>query len=736
MVRVRLSLAAALAAALIASVPGGTLAAVPSGAATDGAVTSRVTVDKGYALVQLAGAPLSTYAKTKPAPGKKIDFSSANVKSYKAHLAAVRNQFKQWLHTAAPKAQVVKGYDLSLNAVAVKLNGTALATIAKSSLVVRAEYEGLYYPTSDPDLAAISAIEGWTNAGQTPATAGEGVKVGVIDTGIDVKSPCFSDAGYPAITQLGQKAYTNNKVFVARVFNNKLNQNGFDAAPVQEHGTHVAGTIACDFDTPASVDGVAIPYGISGVAPHALLGNYNIFPGDVLNARSEDILNALDAAYADGMDIVNMSLGGGQKGIQDLVAVAVDNLDQANMISAVAAGNSGPGFSTVESPGSASRALTAGASTVGHFVGTPLTVGAASYGLAAGDFSKVESDLTAPLGVAPGGTAATGGLGTACAALAPNSMTGKIAVISRGVCSFTTKVRFAQDAGAVAAVIVNNAAGDPVAMATDGTLPAPTIPAYMASLADRPALAAADGQTATISAVESYFQTTNTDIMAGFSSQGPTNVDFRVKPDVVAPGVNVLSSIPNSFCDGQPCFAFFQGTSMATPHLAGVAAILVQQHPTWPAWAIRSAVVNTADTGVLTSSANGTSTVTDVNITGSGRVNLASATTAQVVLDPVSVSFGATPSGSGQTRSYTVTMKNVTDSTATFGLAIAAWGATHGVTFSVDRPSVTLASGTSATFHVVATFAKTAPAGSNQAWLNVSVGNSIVAHAAVYALVK
>ena len=83
----------------------------------------------------------------------------------------------------------------------------------------------------------------------------------------------------------------------------------------------------------------------------ALLGNYNIFPGDVLNARSEDILNALDAAYEDGFDVANMSLGGNAHGIQDLLTVAVDNLDQANMVVAVAAGNSGPGLFTVESPG-------------------------------------------------------------------------------------------------------------------------------------------------------------------------------------------------------------------------------------------------------------------------------------------------------------------------------------------------------------------------------------------------
>ncbi|HEY4751993.1 MAG TPA: S8 family serine peptidase, partial [Candidatus Limnocylindrales bacterium] len=550
--------------------------------------------------------------------------------------ASVRNAFRKWLQTAAPKAQVVKGYDISLNAVAVKLNGTPLSTLGTSPLVVRAEYEGLYYPTADdPDLGAISAAEGWANAGQTSATAGSGVKVGVIDTGIDITNPCFSDAGYAPIAQLGQTKYTNNKVFVAKVFSNKLNQSGFDAAPAQDHGTHVAGTIACDFGTPATVNGVAIPYGLSGVAPHALLGSYNIFPGTLLNARSEDILNALDAAYTDGMDVVNMSLGGGQKGVQDLLTVAVDNLDQANMISAVAAGNSGPGFSTVESPGSAARALTAGASSVGHFVGTPMTAGSDTFALASGDFKAVSADVMATLAVVMSG----GSMGLACTSLPVGSLTGKIAVVSRGTCSFSTKIRFAQEAGAAVAVVVNNVAGDPVAMGTDGTPNQPTIPAYMAAMAGRDGLIADNGVSATIPVAESYFQTTNTDIMAGFSSQGPTNVDYRVKPDVTAPGVNVLSSIPAAFCAAPPCFAFFQGTSMATPHIAGSAAVLRQQHPDWPAWAVRSAVVNTADVGVLTDAQTGTHVVTDVNTTGAGRENLASATTAQVVLDSVSVSF-------------------------------------------------------------------------------------------------
>ena len=337
-------------------------------------------VDKGYAIVQLKGDPLSTSVKTKPAQGKKIDFNSATTKSYRAQLSAVRNSFKSWLRVNAPKAKVTGEFDISLNALSVQLNGTALSTLLTAPQVKTAQYEGLYYPTADPtiedpDLSLISAMGAWTANGGSSATAGQGIKVAIVDTGVDQTHPCFDDTGYPDQTQLGDKSFTNKKVIVAKVFNNKTPSMHYTPAAVQEHGTHVAGTVACNASTPATVAGVAIPYSISGVAPRALLGNYNIFPGNVTNARSEDILNALDAAYADGMDVANMSLGGNAHGIQDLLTVAVDNLDQANMVVAVAAGNSGPGHYTVESPGSAARALTAGASTVPHFVGAPVTAG-------------------------------------------------------------------------------------------------------------------------------------------------------------------------------------------------------------------------------------------------------------------------------------------------------------------------------------------------------------------------
>jgi subtilisin family serine protease len=730
--RLTLALAAALIAALVVG--------APAGAATRPQVdgTAKATRDRTYALVQLRGAPLSTSVKTRPAPGKKIDFGSTKVRSYRAELAATRNEFKAWLRRNAPKAQVVKGFDIALNGVSVKLNGTSLATLRKSPLVRHAELQGVYRPTADPDLALISALEGWAAAGLGSADAGEGVKVGVIDTGIDATHPCFDDAGYPDHLQLGDRRFTNNKVIVARVFHNKAGSRGYTAEAIQDHGTHVAGTVACNFETPATVSGADIPYDISGVAPRALLGNYNVFPGDDADARSEDILNAMEAAYVDGMDVVNMSLGGNANGIQDLLTIAVDNLDRANLVFAISAGNDGPGHYTVGSPGSAARALTAGASTVPHFVGAPLTVGGATYGVAAGDFATVDADLTAPLGVVLNGS---GDLSNACTAgdgaPAAGSLAGEIALVSRGVCAFSEKIRNAQDAGAVATIVVNNVAGDPTAMGLGGIANEPTIPAYMAAMGDRAALVAADGQSATIDADNAYFATANADIMAGFSSQGPTDVDFRVKPDVVAPGVNVLSSIPQSFCEANvDCFAFFQGTSMASPHLAGAAAIVRQAHPDWPAWAVRSAIVNTADVGRLTASSDGTTIVTDVNITGAGIANLESAVEAEALLAPVSVSFGSTPSGSGVRKSVAVTLLNAGDADAEWSVGIAAYGSAAGVQFTTSVSSVDLAPGESTTFTVDARFLKGATKGDKQAWLVIGDGEDLVAHAAVYAFVK
>ncbi len=403
-------------------------------------------VDKTTAIVQLTGDPLSTSPKTKPPQGKKIDFNSTATKSQRARLRAIRQDFKVWLRTYAPAVRINSEYDVAIHAMAVSLNGTSLATLRSAPLVVAAEYESFYTPLAhdDPDLSQIFVNEAWTDVGGA-SSAGAGVRVGVIDSGIDRSHPCFSDAGYPSQTQLGDTSLTNNKVIVARVFNNTTKKNGLTAGAIGYHGNHVAGTIACAAHTPATIDGVAIPYDPSGVAPRALLGNYNVFPADVVSARSEDILNALQAAYEDGMDIVNMSLGGQQNdgGGGWLLANAVDNLDQANMLSAVAAGNEGPGNFTVGFPGAARRALTVGASTVGQSIVNQVTIAGSTYQAVVGDFGALTSDITAPLGVVLDPTNAfPHGLSTACPGDPPlPNLTGKIALLGRGTCDFSDKVR-------------------------------------------------------------------------------------------------------------------------------------------------------------------------------------------------------------------------------------------------------------------------------------------------------
>jgi minor extracellular serine protease Vpr len=719
-------------------------------AVSDGTTAPVATIDTAYALVQLNGEPLSTYVKTKPGPGKKIDFNNSTVKSYRAQLSALRNSFKQWLQQAAPKAKITGSWDISLNAVGVRLNGTSLATLRTSPYVTRAEYQGLYRPTiDDPDLTLINAITAWAQVGG-PANAGRGVKVAVVDSGIDQDHPCFDDAGYtaPAGFPKGQIQYTNNKVLVARVFNNKVNQNGFDAKAVNSHGTHVAGTVACNFETPAEVDGASIPYAPSGVAPAAFLGNYNIFPGDVDSARSEDILNALDSAYADGMDVANMSLGGGAHGIQDLLTVAVDDLDIANMVVAVAAGNSGdgdpdahpplpPGHYTVESPGSAARALTAGASSVGHEIDNFFQIGGGSHVALAGEFAKVTSPLTRPTEIliaAP--VNAASGYSEVCSALPPGSLTGKIAMIGRGTCDFSRKIRFAELAGADAVIMVDRLPGGPIPMglgaSSDGIQP--TIPAYMISLENgitvRTTVANLTSGTITL---PTYVLTGEDNIQGDFSGQGPTDVDFRVKPDVMAPGVNVLSSVPGD-CGSLGCWAFFNGTSMATPHLAGGAAVVRGAHDTWTAAQVRSAIVNTAVQGAVTSFING-NVVTDVNVVGAGLLDLDAAVAAVAGIAPVSTSFGAVPAISGQTRSADVTITNLSTSAHTWSLSVGSVTGS-GVAFTLSQSNITLPAGGSATIVVTMTAAKGASLGDHQAILRVNDGAANVAHAVLYTFVK
>jgi minor extracellular serine protease Vpr len=641
------------------------------------AFTRTQDVDNSSAIVQLKGAPLSTNPATKPAHGKKIDFKSYAVRSYRAQLNSIRNEFKRWLRANAPQARVTSEYDISLNAVAVQLNGTPLATIKGAPMVQSAEYNALYHPTLSQSHFIINADPAWAAAGGR-AMAGHNIKIGDIDTGIDETHPFFNPAGFmypdgfPKCDAADSNThhqdqdckYVSPKVIVAKVFYNKNNQQNFDAQAIQDHGTHTAGIAGGIYDPSlnAVVHGVNID-DMSGIAPGAYLGNYNVFPGGVLDARSEDILNAVDAAVEDGMDVLNLSLGGSYHGNNDLLAIGLDNAVDAGVVVAVAAGNSGPGQGTLQSPGRARNVITVAASTNNHFVGQPITYpasGGTTIGAAVGDFDPL--------------TAGSFGLYfntelTGCTTVDSGAV-GKVVVINRGGCVFSQKVANANAAHAIGVIVINNVAGDPIAMGRTAGFD-DDLPAVMISKADGAALRAANPPDASASATFQEFITTNQDILAGFSGQGPTDVDVAIKPDVTSVGVNVLSSItcvgkgPGCPGDGSG-WAFFQGTSMSTPHIAGSAAVLKDIHSDWSPAQIKSALVNRADL-VIKDALTGAHDVGPI-AQGAGRENLAIAADATTWLDPVSASFGKVTAGRPTT--FSITVNNPTASDQVFAVSV------------------------------------------------------------------
>jgi minor extracellular serine protease Vpr len=711
-------------------------------------------MDQSSAVVQLKGDPISTNPSTKPPHGRKIDFKSQGVRSYRAQLNQKRNEFKHWLRSNAPRARVTGEYDVSLNAVAVQLNGTPLGTIAAAPMVQSAEYNVLYHPTLSESYKIINASDAWTAAGGR-ATAGAGIKIGDIDSGIDNTHPFFDPTGFVLPTEDGPWPkcdaadsasnhqdqdcnYTSNKVIVAKVFYNKAHNQGLDAQGIQDHGTHTAGIAAGVTGKTAVVNGVEID-DMSGIAPGAWLGNYNVFPGGVLNARSEDILNAVDAAIEDGMDVLNLSLGGSYHGNNDLLAHGLDNAVDAGLVVAVAAGNSGPGQGTLESPGRARNVITVGGSTNQHFVGQPFTypaAGGTTIGAAVGDFDPLPADTFDLFDTHSDG----------CASVDPGA-SGKLAIIDRGTCTFSQKVANANAAGATAVLIINNVAGDPIAMARTAGFD-DDIPAVMIGKNEGAALRVANPPDASaVATFQEFITPLNADIAYGNSSQGPTLVDFAVKPDIASVAVNVLSSITcvdkPAGCPGDGSgWAFFTGTSMATPHIAGGAAVLLQLHPDWTPAQIKSALVNRADLVVK----DAPTALHDVGPTlqGGGRQNLSVAADATTWMDPASASFGRVTVG--RPSSVTITLNNPTAADQTFAVSTtkftpSTFGGTvpsiwNAGTFSAGDPAITVPASVMvpANGSTTLTVTVSAPQGTTvQGWVNLDGELENDLHFAYYA---
>ncbi len=648
-------------------------------------------VSTDYIIVKFKDPPAASYqggingiGRTKPLKSK-FDPGSGPARAYLRYLDNAHGNYRAWLAHNASAARTVRDYEIAFNGVAVKLNGVAAQKAASGPGVATWSYSAIYHPSMNVSTKLIGADILW---GANPADAGRGLAVGVIDSGIQDGHPffaCKGKNGIPAIQHHGPYFSGDTPGGPNNPFPTIVNT----------HGTHVAGTIGGCVSDLSVIDPISPVVGlISGIAPAVTLHDFNVFPGvgaafknpkSPGGAFSHDIAQAIEDAVLTRVDVINMSLGGKVDGPNDFLAEMADAAVDAGVVVAVAAGNSGPGDATAESPGTAHNVLAAGASSNPHFIGIPVTVGATTYGAALGEFADF-SHVTATYSVP---TPADG-----CGPFTTD-VTGQIALIDRGVCTFGTKVLDAQNANAIGALIVNNRAGDPIQMALDTTLPTPTIPAAMLSQADGNAIK--PNGTATVDGTAQEFVSPNADILADFSSQGPAPFTFIIKPDVTAPGVNVYSSVfsfgPGGFNDLQYSFEMFDGTSMATPHVAGSAVLLLAAHPDWSPADVRSALVNNAArvvTDTLTASVD-----PGVLARGGGRIALPAAVSTPLTINPANASFGRFTGNRKVASAVDLQVRNVTGGAHTCSVSV-----TGPAIVTATPASFTLNNGQVATVHV------------------------------------
>ncbi|MEW1846911.1 S8 family serine peptidase [Nonomuraea angiospora] len=587
-------------------------------------------------IVQMAADPVATYegdvaglSTTRPAQGEKIDPGSADVTRYVDHLRG--------RHDAALKkvggGRKLYEYAYSYGGFAAKLTDSQARELrAMPDVVAVTEDRKVTVQTSStPHFLGLDARGGlWEQlggptGGRHGKGAGDGLVIGVIDTGVTPSSKSFANPdgsgrpykpirGFHGACPQTSPAVCNGKVVAARHFDAAW---GGDAAvrellpweftsPVDYngHGTHTASTAAGNHAVPAT--GPAAAFGaISGMAPRARVAVYKALwsaqDSSTANGYYSDLVAAIDQAVADGVDVINYSVSGTSTDFLDPAEMAFLAAAQAGIFVSASAGNDGPAASTVNHPSPWVATVAAGT----HNRGTQ-----GSMALGNGTTYSGASLATAKAGPAPLVDSTAVGLPGAdptmvaqCYAarnndgkpvLDPAKVKGKIVICDRGVTPRADKSLAVAEAGGVGTVLVN---------VDENSLNADfhSIPTVHLAVKDRQAVkdyAATSGATATIDQAK-ITDDVPAPYLAAFSSRGPLSAGGGdlLKPDLTAPGQDILAATAPPGNNGAE-FGLSSGTSMSAPHVAGLAALLKDLHPSWSPMAVKSALM-TSGTDVL-----------------------------------------------------------------------------------------------------------------------------------------
>ena len=686
----------------------GVVAAGPAGGASGEADLVRV-------VIQFDEPPLAKYRDT--IPGLKgvreartakghVDVKAAASRAYLKHLAGKHADFEKKLHDATPEASVQWRYDTAFNGMTVVVPRSQLDAIRRLPNVASATETYELEPELDESRSLLGLQTLWQALPSSPLGAGAGVRVALIDSGVNAQHPFFNPAGYTAPagypksqrvsggvrTNLPLATYASNKVIVGNVYAYPGNTTATPWGPGSLHATHVGGIMAGNEGTYNYTSGPAtFALKFSGMAPGAYLMSYR------LDGDSAEFIAAIEDVVADEADALNISLGHSRwlttDPDHDPIRAALDAAVDAGTIVVASSGNAGAnGDSSITGSWKLSpKVITVANSSHARVFSNAVTVTGPGTvpatlktrpGVPGGaPTPPIGSTISAEYVVAPGGVG--GNAGEACTALPAGSLTGKILLAARGTCGFDVKKANALNAGATAYIVHNNGPDAPIAM---GGITLPAIPGVMVTQADGRALvawaSANPNPTVDIEGPLKRLTSGWPDVVAASSSRGP-GPTMGIKPDIAAPGSSVLSSVVNDTTgavDPAGLFEQVSGTSMASPHVTALAALTKALHPSWTPAQVKSALLNTAETKMSLDLEGNIPALAKHR--GAGRVNAARLVNPQLTFDQPTVSFGLVRPG--ETKQLTITATDMRDNGSSIAYAVS----TRAV---VGSPAVTLA---------------------------------------------